>query len=119
MDFDEMQSGRPGESSETIRQRVVSARKVQEERFSDCKGVHCNAQMTSRLLSTHVRPTPEAMKILRDTMIRLNMSARAYDRILKVSRTIADLAGSPDILPEHMREAVSYRALDRSGWGKY
>ncbi len=119
VDFDEMQSGRPGESSETIRQRVVSARKVQEERFSDCKGVHCNAQMTSRLLSTHVRPTPEAMKILRDTMIRLNMSARAYDRILKVSRTIADLAGSPDILPEHMREAVSYRALDRSGWGKY
>lgn len=119
VDFDEMQSGRPGESSETIRQRVVSARKVQEERFSDCKGVHCNAQMTSRLLSTHVRPTPEAMKILHDTMIRLNMSARAYDRILKVSRTIADLAGSPDILPEHMREAVSYRALDRSGWGKY
>ena len=119
VDFDEMQSGRPGESSETIRQRVVSARKVQEERFSDCKGVHCNAQMTSRLLSTHVRPTPEAMKILRDTMIRLNMSARAYDRILKVSRTIADLAGSHDILPEHMREAVSYRALDRSGWGKY
>ena len=119
VDFDEMQSGRPGESSETIRQRVVSARKVQEERFSDCKGVHCNAQMTSRLLSTHVRPMPEAMKILRDTMIRLNMSARAYDRILKVSRTIADLAGSHDILPEHMREAVSYRALDRSGWGKY
>lgn len=66
-----------------------------------------------------MRPTPEAMKILHDTMIRLNMSARAYDRILKVSRTIADLAGSPDILPEHMREAVSYRALDRSGWGKY
>ena len=119
VDFDEMQSGRPGESSAAIRERVVKARKVQEERFRDCPGVHCNAQMTSRLLTPHVRPTPEAMKILRDTMIRLDMSARAYDRILKVSRTIADLAGSPDILPEHMREAVSYRALDRSSWGRF
>ena len=73
--------------------------------------------MTSRMLRTHCPLDPECLAILRDAMTRLDMSARAYDRILKVARTIADLDASPTILPHHMREAVSYRTLDRSSWG--
>lgn len=115
--FDDIASSQPGESSEAIRRRVVSARQIQQQRFADIPGVHCNAQMNSRLLSRHCKLSDETMTILRDTMNRFDMSARAYDRILKVARTIADLDNSTDILPRHMREAVSYRNLDRASWG--
>lgn len=117
MGFDEISSAPPGESSATIRSRVIAARKIQAQRFSNEPGVHCNAQMTSRMLRSHCRLDAETLGILRDTMNRLDMSARAYDRILKVARTIADLDSSKTILPHHMREAVSYRTLDRSSWG--
>ncbi len=115
--FDELAQSAPGESSAEIRRRVIAARAIQARRFADEKSVHCNAQMNSRLLNIHARPDQEGFAILRDAMTRLDMSARAYDRILKVARTIADLEASPDILPHHIREAVNYRNLDRASWG--
>lgn len=115
--FKEMSSDTAGESSASIRARVVKARHIQQIRFKDCKGVHCNAQMNSRLLKTYAALTDECLEILRQSMERFDMSARAYDRILKVARTIADLDSSPSILPSHIREAVGYRSLDRSSWG--
>lgn len=115
--FAELQSLRQGESSASIRERVTAARAIQAERFASEPHIHCNAQMTPRLLSLWARPVPEALKILESAMTRFDMSARAYDRILKVARTIADLDASPDILPNHISEAVSYRSLDRSTWG--
>lgn len=115
--FKEMSSDTAGESSASIRARVVKARHIQQLRFKDCKGVHCNAQMNSRLLKTYAALTDECLEILRQSMERFDMSARAYDRILKVARTIADLDESPSILPSHIREAVGYRSLDRSSWG--
>ncbi len=113
----ELQSRQGGEPSAAIRERVIKARAIQTARFAGEKSIHCNAQMTSRQLAVYARPVPEAMKILQAAMERFDMSARAYDRILKVARTIADLDASPDILPHHIREAVSYRTLDRSTWG--
>ena len=118
VDFDEISSDTPAESSADIRERVVRAREIQAARFCDEPGVHCNAQMSSKLIRKHCHLDSHSMMILRDAMTRLNMSARAYDRILKVARTIADLAGSEQIQPIHVREAVSYRNLDRSSWGK-
>ena len=115
--FDDIASAATGETSEAIRERVVRARQIQAERFANEPGVHCNAQMSSRLLKTHAILSEECLSILRDAMTRLDMSARAYDRILKVARTIADLDASEQILPLHMREAVSYRNLDRGSWG--
>ncbi len=115
--FEQISSGAPGEKSETIRERVIRARKIQEERFRDEKGIYCNAQMNNRLLNKHVALDAETTAQLRDAMTRLDMSARAYDRILKVARTIADLDGSDIITPAHMSEAVGYRSLDRSSWG--
>ena len=115
--FKEMSSDTAGESSASIRARVVKARHIQQLRFKDCKGVHCNAQMNSRLLKIYAALTNECLEILRQSMERFDMSARAYDRILKVARTIADLDESPSILPSHIREAVGYRSLDRSSWG--
>lgn len=115
--FKEMSSDTAGESSASIRARVVKARHIQQLRFKDCKGVHCNAQMNSRLLKIYAALTDECLEILRQSMERFDMSARAYDRILKVARTIADLDESPSILPSHIREAVGYRSLDRSSWG--
>ncbi len=95
----------------------MKARKIQEERFKDEKNVHCNAQMNTRLLNRHVVLGTEAKEQLREAMARLDMSARAYDRILKVARTIADLDSSEEVTAAHMREAVSYRNLDRGNWG--
>lgn len=115
--FAELQSLQPGESSAAIRARVTRAREIQAARFADTPGIHSNAQMTPRLLARWARPTPEAMSILEHAMTRFDMSARAYDRILKVARTIADLDASADILPHHITEAISYRSLDRSTWG--
>lgn len=115
--FDKLTAMERGESSADIRARVVAARAIQAERFRGQPGIHCNAQMTSAMMRRYCALTPEAMTILQTAMERYDMSARAYDRILKVARTIADLAASPSILPAHIREAVTYRSLDRASWG--
>ncbi len=118
LEFEELASKQIGETSAQIRERVVAARKVQEERFKGFRHVHCNAQMTSAMMREMVQLTPENTKLLHEAMLRLRLSARAYDRILRMSRTIADLAGSPDIQQEHISEAIHYRDLDRSTWGE-
>ncbi len=115
--FDEISSLSSGESSVEIRERVVRARAVQSERFRNETEIYCNAQMSSRLINTYARPDEQGLEILRDAMTRLDMSARAYDRILKVARTIADLDGPATVCATHIREAISYRNLDRSTWG--
>ena len=107
-----------GESSAMIRQRVEEARRIQTERFKDCPGIHCNAQMTRRLLEQYARLDEESANVLSTAMRRYNLSARAYDRILKVARTIADLDHSADIRRAHISEAVGYRQLDREDWGE-
>ncbi len=118
LEFEELASKQIGETSAQVRERVVAARKVQEERFKGFRHVHCNAQMTSAMMREMVQLTPENTKLLHEAMLRLRLSARAYDRILRMSRTIADLAGSPDIQQEHISEAIHYRDLDRSTWGE-
>ena len=116
--FDDMSSSAKGETSSTIRQRVIAARAVQAKRFTDENGVYCNAQMDSRLLRRYAMAEPAAIRILGEAMNRLNLSARAYDRILKVARTIADMDRSGNIQPQHIAEAIGYRSLDRASWGK-
>lgn len=106
-----------GEPSATVRGRVVRARETQTRRFAGVSGVHCNAQMSARLLQTHACPDAEGTGVLEQAMHRLNLSARAYERILKVARTIADLDGSDAIRRSHIAEAVGYRSLDRESWG--
>ena len=106
------------ESSAAIRERVLAARAIQTERFRGDAGVHCNAQMGSKLTREHCRLTDECRNIMEVAMNRLGLSARAYDRILKVSRTIADLEGSAEIRPYHLQEAITYRSLDRDSWGQ-
>ena len=107
-----------GESSEAIRTRVIAARAIQTERFKNTIGVHCNAQMGSKLTRQYCVLSDECRTIMEIAMSRLGLSARAYDRILRVSRTIADLEAAPDITPDHLREAITYRSLDRDSWGK-
>lgn len=116
--FEKLSDTRPVETSETIRQRVITARQTQERRFADYPGIYSNAQMTSKLLSLHAQPDESGLKLLKNAMTRLNLSARAYDRILKVSRTIADLEGSERIQTPHLAEAISYRNLDRESWAR-
>lgn len=115
--FEKISEQRLSESSAAIRERVVGARSIQEERFSSYEGVYCNAQMTSRLLHQYAVPDAAGLALLKTAMLRLNLSARAYDRILKVSRTIADLDASPNIEARHLAEAINYRNLDRENWG--
>ena len=115
--FEKMAEQQSIESSATIRERVIKARKIQEERFSRHPGIYCNAQMESKLLHQYATPDEQGLNLLRTAMTRLNLSARAYDRILKVARTIADLEVSASIKPHHLAEAISYRNLDREGWG--
>lgn len=114
--FEKISESDPAESSRSIRERVVNARKIQEERFKNEKGIFCNAQMTPKLLSKYVKPSEEGLRLLRAAMERFSLSARAYDRILKVSRTIADIDNSQEILPKHLAEAINYRNLDRETW---
>ena len=114
--FSELTSTRTSEKSEAVRERVVKAREIQEERFKENEGVYSNAQMGSKLLRSVCMIPDEGTQLLKTAMERLGLSARAYDRILKVSRTIADLAGSEDIKTEHLAEAIQYRSLDRDGW---
>ena len=116
VDFDQMSSKAPGESSAAIRERVVAARTIQERRFKDEPGIHCNAQMTPALLHKYAEPDAQGLERLRAVMEKMNMSARAYDRILKVARTIADLEGAESVLQHHIMEAIGYRNLDRSSW---
>ena len=114
--FEEMSSTRQEESSATIRTRVIKARQIQQERYKDFPQIHCNAQMTSAMLARYAQPDERSLNLLRQAMTRLNLSARAYDRILKVSRTIADLEGCEHIQSAHIAEAISYRNLDRDNW---
>lgn len=116
--FEKISDMNEGESSEKIRERVIKARSVQDSRFKTHKGVYCNAQMTPKMLSKYAQPDEKGLALLKNAMEKLNLSARAYDRILKVSRTIADLEESEKILPAHLAEAIGYRNLDREGWGK-
>ena len=107
-----------GEPSEAIRERVVAARAIQNMRFAAYPDVHCNAQMTPAMIRQFASPDQAGLAKLKDAMTRLNMSARAYDRILKVARTIADLDGSDNVLARHIQEAISYRNLDRTDWAE-
>jgi len=104
------------ETSEQIRERVIKARKIQEERYKEIAGVHCNAQINSKQIQKYCVLNDVSTSLLKNAMNRLGLSARAYDRILKVSRTIADLEGAENIMPEHVAEAIQYRSLDREGW---
>lgn len=114
--FDEMTATRISEDSSAIRQRVVKAREIQSIRFTDHKDVYCNAMMPSNMVKEVCGISDAGRTLLKTAMERLGLSARAYDRILKVSRTIADLAGTDDIKIEHLAEAIQYRSLDREGW---
>ena len=114
--FSELTSNRSSEKSESIRDRVIKARAIQTERFKESKGVYSNSQMGSKMLRSVCKITDEGQQLLKTAMERLGLSARAYDRILKVSRTVADLDNSADIKTEHLAEAIQYRSLDREGW---
>jgi magnesium chelatase family protein len=115
--FSELSATREAEPSAAIRQRVISAREIQAERFKNYEGLYCNAHMSSKLLKVICVIDTPGQKLLKVAMERLQLSARAYDRILKVSRTIADLNGSENIRAEHLAEAIQYRSLDRENWG--
>lgn len=115
--FSELSATHETESSNSIRKRVIKAREVQAERFKDQEGLYCNAHMGSPLLKKICRIDKPSQNLLKVAMERLQLSARAYDRILKVSRTIADLEGSEAIKSEHLAEAIQYRSLDRENWG--
>ena len=116
--FKDLSKMAPGEPSSTIRERVIRARKIQEERFKPFKGVYANAQMTERMLHQFAEPDAQSLEMLRMAMERLKLSARAYSRILKVARTIADLAGSENVQSQHIAEAIGYRNLDRGDWAE-
>jgi magnesium chelatase family protein len=104
------------EKSESIRERVLKARAIQGQRYKDSEGIYANAQISSKQLQVLCVLTPAGQNLLKKAMERLNLSARAYDRILKVSRTIADLDDSECIQSYHVAEAIQYRSLDREGW---
>ncbi|NHE55534.1 YifB family Mg chelatase-like AAA ATPase [Cyclobacterium plantarum] len=116
VNFDEMTSEGKSESSKSIRERVTKARELQLARFNDSPEVHCNAMMPSHTVKEVCKINQAGKTLLKTAMERLGLSARAYDRILKVSRTIADLAGAEEIRVEHLAEAIQYRSLDREGW---
>ena len=118
MPFKDISKAQPGEPSSAIRDRVIKARHRQEERFKDIPGVYCNAQMTERMIHQYAEPDETGINLLRMAMERLNLSARAYNRILKVARTIADLEGCENVQSDHLAEAISYRNLDRSDWAE-
>ena len=116
--FAQLSQMKPGEPSAVIRERVIAARKIQEERFRPYKGIHSNAMMTERMLHEFAEPDDASLDMLRMAMERLKLSARAYSRILKVARTIADLSGSEKVETIHIAEAIGYRNLDRGDWAE-
>lgn len=118
LSFEELSQNRKEESSSEIRKRVVRAREIQAKRFSTYPGIHCNAQMNSKLLHLYAEPQGACIELLRTAMNKFQLSARAYDRILRVARTIADLDESDSICTEHIAEAIGYRNLDRNSWGQ-
>ena len=114
--YSELSAQQSKETSEHIRERVMAAREVQAERYKATPGVYSNAQISSKMLREVCVISPAGNNLLKKAMEKLNLSARAYDRILKVARTIADLSASEDIKIEHLAEAIQYRSLDREGW---
>ncbi len=118
LSYEELAAKKPGEKSAIVRERVVKARMIQVQRFADVPGIHCNAQMTAKMIQKYCDLDEQCGMLLKNAMERLGLSARARDRILKVSRTIADLADSEKIQPDHLAEAIQYRSLDRDNWGK-
>jgi magnesium chelatase family protein len=116
VDYDKLADNHAAETSASIRSRVCAARAIQQERLKHEDGIHCNAMLTARLIKEHCRLDKAGAALLRSAMERLGLSARAYDRILKVSRTIADLDAAPSISPKHLAQAIQYRSLDRGDW---
>lgn len=116
--FNDISKAQPGEPSAAIRERVIKARQVQENRFKNVHGVYCNAQMSERMIHEYAEPDEAGINLLRMAMDRLKLSARAYNRILKVARTIADLEGTPHVQSHHLAEAIGYRNLDRGDWAE-
>ena len=116
--FKELSQMEPGEPSSVIRERVIKARQIQEQRYKDYTGVFCNAQMSERMIQLFAEPDQPSLDMLRMAMERLSLSARAYSRILKVARTIADLEGSAQVRSQHIAEAIGYRNLDRGDWAE-
>ena len=116
--FSELSQMKPGESSAVIRERVIKARKIQEERFKNYSDIHCNAMMTEKMIQEYAMLDENCLSMLRMAMENLKLSARAYNRIIKVARTIADLDGSEKIEARHIGEAIGYRNLDRSDWAE-
>ena len=114
--FEKLSDNAVVESSATIRQRVIAARRIQSSRFKNEKGVYCNAQMSSKMIRKYCVLDSASSQLLGKAMVKYNLSARAYDRILKLSRTIADLEGAKDIALSHIAEAINYRNLDKEGW---
>ena len=114
--YEQLRDTQPGETSAAIRERVLRARAIQTERFKHSKLIHCNAMMNSKMVRQYCALDADSDKLLEFTMTKLGFSARAYDRILKVARTIADLEGSENIRKKHLLEAISYRSLDRSNY---
>lgn len=114
--YEKLADRREGEPSEIIRQRVVIARKIQEERYKGVQGIHCNAQLTPKLVKQHCQIDTAGQELMKQAMEKLGLSARSYHRIFKVARTIADLGHCPNIEMRHLAEAISYRSLDRDGW---
>ena len=115
--FEKISEQKPSETSDNVRERVIRAREIQKKRFAQNKGIHSNAQMSTKHLHQYAVPDNEGLTLLKNAMQRLNLSARAYDRILKLSRTIADLDESENIKSNHLAEAINYRNLDRESWG--
>ena len=116
--FKDISKAEPGEPSSAIRERVIKARDIQTARFKDYRGVHCNAQMTERMIHEFAEPDDASIALLRTAMEKFSLSARAYNRILKVARTIADLVGSERVEVQHISEAIGYRNLDRGDWAE-
>src|SRR5574344_1872310 len=116
--FEKISDTRKSESSAAIRERVIAARNIQEERFADEPGIYCNAQMSAKHLDRYAEIDDKCRSLLQNAMNRFDLSARAYERIIKISRTIADLAGRESITVQDISEAVLFRNLDRSTWQK-
>ena len=116
LSYEELAQRQPGEDSQSMRKKVVKARKIQTERFINNKKIFCNAHMESSHTRKHCEPDAPSRQLIKNAIEQLGLSARAYDRILKVSRTIADLDNSENIQSNHIAEAVQYRSLDRKLW---